>query len=150
MANYRDLFPKKHVRQVVSAPAAGTSPRFLAVGDSILKSLQPLPNTDLVSIPGANIRKLHRFLKSVMLRYEVIYVHVGTNCVDCSSFIEDYNRMLDMLQERSVLVNTVVIIGSILPRWSLTTERMLSAQIYRQRNSELEHLARSRANVVFF
>ena len=108
MANYRDLFPNAHKRQVVSAPAAGTSPRFLVVGDSIVQVSPAFASlTSLDCIPGANIQKLRNFLENVMLHYEVIYVNIGTNCLNCSSFIADYNQMVDMLQERSVIVNTV-------------------------------------------
>ena len=94
----------------------------------LFKSPQPLlASPALTASLVLTFRNCTNFLENVMLHYEVIYVNIDTNCLNCSSFIADYNQMVDMLQERSVIVNTVVIIGSILPRWCLTTVRILSA-----------------------
>ncbi len=117
MTSYSKIFPVFSGRQVVSKPREGTSPRFLILGDSLLREVSDLPYTDVICVPGTTPEALTLCVKKLTLRYEVVLLHVGINAMNDSNFINKFEVLVKKIQDLSILSCTVVGISSMLPRY---------------------------------
>ena len=106
----------RRVHLIHAPPSYPTSPRFMLVGDSMVKHILDMPYTEVFSIRGAQISTLQRFFLTTKIDYEVVVVHVGTNCFRSPMFVDDFSELVEIIKQRSVFVNVQVWISSILPR----------------------------------
>ena len=95
-------------------PALNTSPRFLLIGN--LVSIHNMPFTQVISFTGTEISFISHYLLSTEVRYEVVVLHVGSNCCKSQTFMSEFIELIAVVKQRSIFVDTEVWICSLLPR----------------------------------
>jgi len=130
----------------------------LILGDSIIKLVGVIDGCGLISYPGAKIKILTDRVSQQVVAFQNVLIHVGTNCLNSESFIDDYVELIKMIQNRSIYSNTVVVMSAILPRpgdaklkvkVGNTDVNMMVVAGVKQLNYKLQKLAKTMVNVKF-
>ena len=106
----------RRVQLIHAPPSYPTAPRFLLLGDSMIKYIVDMPYTEVISIRGATMSTISSFLLSSDIDYEVVVLHVGTNCFESATFMSEYRELIEVVRQRNVSTDSQVWISSVLPR----------------------------------